>query len=170
MGNLTPGWLPRASVGTLLGGGLGLFGLACLGLAVSDVWALTLMIAFLCGLGFGTFQVHYAAMFSRGFGPRSGVVMSLMGVAFGLGGIFGPAVIGVIGASKYAWLLGACGLLSLLIALSFLRMRFEPEPSHPVAPQTQDSSRRLNLALIGFVLLSLTYVAAEVTVGFWGAS
>jgi MFS transporter, FHS family, glucose/mannose:H+ symporter len=169
-GNLSPGWWPKASAGALLGGGLGLFGLACLGLALSNVWALTLVIAFLCGLGFGTFQVHYAAMFSRGFGARSGALMSLMGVAFGLGAIFGPAVIGVIGAGRYAWLLGSCGTLALMTALTFVRMRFAPEPGRTVTARAQGSSRKVHLALIGFVLLSLTYVAAEVTVGFWGAT
>jgi MFS transporter, FHS family, glucose/mannose:H+ symporter len=169
-GNLSPGWLPKSAVGARLGGGLGLFGLACVGLAVSEVWALTLVVAFLGGLGFGVFQVHYAAMFSRGFGARSGAVMSLMGVSFGLGSIFGPAAIGVIGSQRYASLLGICGLLALLVAATFVRVRFEPEPSHQVVSSARGSRRRVNLALIGFIILSMTYVAAEVTVGFWGAT
>jgi fucose permease len=149
---------------------LGVFGLACLGLAVSDVWALTLVIAFLGGVGFGVFQVNYAAIFSRGFGARSGVVMSLMSVAFGLGSILGPAAIGVIGSHRYAWLLGACGPLSLVVAALVSRVQFEPEPGHQNMSQARDSSSNLNLALIGFVILSFTYVAAEGSISFWGAT
>ena len=167
-GNLSPGWLPKSSVGVRLGGGLGLFGLACIGLAVSDAWALTLVIAFLTGLGFGVFQVHYAAIFSRGFGVRSGVVMSLMSVAFGLGSILGPAAIGVIGSVHYGWLLSTCGVLALLVAGTLWQLQFEPARTRPTS-ETGGSSR-LNLALVGFALLSFTYVAAEGGVSFWGAT
>lgn len=169
VGNLSPGWWPKSSVGVRLGGGLGLFGLACIGLAVSNVWAVTLVIAFLTGLGFGVFQVHYAAIFSRGFGARAGVVMSLMSVAFGLGSILGPAVIGVIGSVRYGWLLSACGALALLVAVTLWRVRFEPARTRDDA-NIQGSSSRVTLALVGFVLLSFTYVAAEGGVSFWAAT
>ena len=170
VGNLSPGWLPKSSVGVRLGGGLGLFGLACVGLAVSNVWAVTLVIAFLTGLGFGVFQVHYAAIFSRGFGARSGVVMSLMSVSFGLGSILGPAVIGVIGSVRYGWLLSACGALALLVAGVMWGVRFEPARTRGDANIQGSSGRTLNLALMGFVLLSFTYVAAEGGVSFWAAT
>jgi MFS transporter, FHS family, glucose/mannose:H+ symporter len=168
-GNLSPGWWPKSSVGVRLGGGLGLFGLACLGLALSDVWALTLVIAFLGGLGFGTFQVHYAAMFSRGFGARSGAVMSLMSVAFGLGSILGPTVIGVITSQRYAWLLAACGVLALGVAASLSRVQFEPESVQRLESRASGVGG-VNLALIGFIILSFTYVAAEGAISFWGAT
>ncbi len=167
-GNLSPGWWPKSSMGARLGGGLGLFGLACLGLALSDVWALTLVIAFFGGLGFGTFQVHYAAMFSRGFGARSGAVMSLMSVSFGLGSILGPAVIGVITSQRYAWLLAACGLLALGVAAALSRVQFEPEGQRLESRASRVGG--LNLALVGFILLSFTYVAAEGAISFWGAT
>jgi MFS transporter, FHS family, glucose/mannose:H+ symporter len=120
-------------------------------------------------LGFGTFQVHYAAMFSRGFGARSGAVMSLMSVSFGLGSILGPAVIGVITAQRYAWLLAACGLLALGVAAALSRVQFEPES---VQRASSRASRvgGVNLALVGFILLSFTYVAAEGAISFWGAT
>jgi fucose permease len=165
LGNLTPGLLPRLPMAVRMAGGMALFGVCCLLLALSSIWAVALGIVFVAGLGFGTFQVNYAAIFSRGFGARSGTVMAVMSVSFGLGSILGPAIIGLISSERYTVLLAGCGVAALLVSLPLMHVRFNPE-THSVGSRPQASTPLGILA--GFGLLSVLYVAAEQSVGFWG--
>ncbi len=164
LGNLTPGLLPRLPMAVRMAGGMALFGACCLLLALSSIWAVALGAVFAAGLGFGTFQVNYAAIFSRGFGVRSGAVMALMSVSFGLGSILGPAIIGLISSQRYALLLSGCGVAALLVSLPLVRVHFNPE-THPAGSRPQASAPLGILA--GFGLLSVLYVSAESSVGFW---
>lgn len=169
LGNLTPGLVPRLPMGARMGGGLMVFGLCCVLLAVSSLWSVTLALVFVAGLGFGTFQVNYASIFSRGFGARSGAVMAVMSVSFGLGSILGPALIGLIGSQRYALLLGACGLLALVASTSLWAVRFDPD-SGAVSSVRVAGLGGNGLALVGFTAMVFSYVAAESSVSFWGAT
>ena len=165
LGNLTPGLLPRLPMTVRMAGGMALFGVCCLLLALSSIWAVALVVVFVAGLGFGTFQVNYAAMFSRGFGARSGAVMAVMSVSFGLGSILGPLIIGLISSQRFPLLLAACGVAALLVSVPLVRVRFNP---HATSSGSESEARTPWPILAGFGLLSVLYVAAEQSVGFWG--
>jgi MFS transporter, FHS family, glucose/mannose:H+ symporter len=143
-------------------GGVGL-ALGCLGFALALLtkmgFAVALMALFLLGLGLGLFQVNYANVFSKGFGARSGAMMSVMSTAFAVGSITGP-LLAVQLSGVYAWLPATFGVLTLLCSLVVRRITSEHN--------TQSQSGRLTSETWLFAAMIGLYVVAEQGAGFWG--
>jgi MFS transporter, FHS family, glucose/mannose:H+ symporter len=144
-------------------GGVGL-ALGCLGFALALFaklgFVLALLALFLLGVGLGLFQVNYANLFSKGFGARSGAMMSVMSTAFAVGSIAGP-LLAVRLSSVYAWLPTAFGVLTLLCSLAVRRVANPPQSS-------QSKSGSLTLETWLFAAMIGLYVVAEQGAGFWG--
>jgi MFS transporter, FHS family, glucose/mannose:H+ symporter len=144
-------------------GGVGL-ALGCLGFALAVFaklgFVLALVALFLLGLGLGLFQVNYANLFSKGFGSRSGAMMSVMSTAFAVGSIAGP-LLAVRLSGFYGWLPTAFGVLTLLCSLAVRRVA-----NPPVNIQTKTHSLSLETWL--FAAMIGLYVVAEQGAGFWG--
>ena len=116
--------------------------------------------ALILGFGIGVFQVSFAALFSRGFGERSGAVMNVMTTAFSFGSITGPFIIVV--------LLERFNIMFLIVAFLMVATTRRVLPARDtVVVQTSDSILMLEPRLVGFALLCLFYVAAEVGLNFW---
>jgi MFS transporter, FHS family, glucose/mannose:H+ symporter len=139
-------------------------GLGCLLLALALVAKLGFVVgllALLCmGLGLGLFQVNYANLFSKGFGERSGVMMSVLSTAFAVGSISGP-LLAVQLAQFYAWLPTAFGLLSLFCS-GLVRRAVNLNPTAAKTGGSLTLETWLFAAMIGL------YVVAEQGAGFWG--
>jgi MFS transporter, FHS family, glucose/mannose:H+ symporter len=138
---------------------LGSFGL---GLALFGKlgFVVALLALFVLGLGLGLLQVNYANLFSKGFGERSGAVMSVMSTAFAVGSIVGP-LLAVWLQNQYAWLPVAFGLLTLGCAGLVRR-------AIGLAPSTQTKTGSLTFETWLFGLMIGLYVVAEQGAGFWG--
>jgi MFS transporter, FHS family, glucose/mannose:H+ symporter len=146
-------WL--GGTGLALGSfGFGLALVAKLGFVVG------LVALFILGLGLGLLQVNYANLFSKGFGERSGAVMSVMSTAFAVGSIVGP-LLAVWLSSQYVWLPVAFGLLTLGCA-GLVRQAVSLESS------TQTKTGKLTFETWLFGLMIGLYVVAEQGAGFWG--
>jgi MFS transporter, FHS family, glucose/mannose:H+ symporter len=144
-------------------GGTGL-ALGCFGIGLALFAKLGFVVAllalFVLGLGLGLLQVNYANLFSKGFGERSGAVMSVMSTAFAVGSIIGP-LLAVWLKNQYAWLPMAFGLLTLGCA-GLVRHTVNLEPS------SQKKSGSLSFETWLFGLMIGLYVVAEQGAGFWG--
>jgi MFS transporter, FHS family, glucose/mannose:H+ symporter len=168
VGNAGTAWLEkRFSAGQqMLLGGAG-FALGALGFAASMIFSLgfmaALVVLFIMGLGLGLFQVNYANIFSKGFGARSGTVMSVMSTAFAVGSMAGP-LLAVQLAAAYAWLPIIFGVLTLGFSL-LLR------PAQNVAAPTDLVARGgLTFETWLFAAMIALYVVAEQGAGFWGVT
>ena len=168
LGNFSTAWLEkRNSAGQqMLLGGAG-FALGALGFATAMLFSLGFMVAlmalFIMGLGLGLFQVNYANIFSKGFGERSGAVMSVMSTAFAVGSIAGP-LLAVQLAAAYAWLPMIFGLLTLGFSMLLRPAKNADAPSDLVARGGLSSETWLFAAMIAL------YVVAEQGAGFWGVT
>jgi MFS transporter, FHS family, glucose/mannose:H+ symporter len=168
LGNAGTAWLEkRFSAGQqmLLGGAS--FALGALGFAAATVFSLGFMLAltalFIMGLGLGLFQVNYANIFSKGFGERSGAVMSVMSTAFAVGSIAGP-LLAVQLAAAYAWLPIIFGVLTLGFSLLLRPAQNADAPTNQVTRGGLTPETWLFAAMIAL------YVVAEQGAGFWGVT
>ena len=169
LGNLSTPLLERFSVGGRMAGGLVLFGVGGLLFALANQpsvanWGFALASGFITGLGYGTFQVNYAALFSRGFGARSGAVMAVMSTSFSGGSIIGPAVVGLILGRgwSYPLLFVGCGLVSLILPWLVSPARDSSTDTSSAALNPSDLT-----AVIGIALFVALYVAAENSASLW---
>jgi MFS transporter, FHS family, glucose/mannose:H+ symporter len=140
---------------------LGSFGFG-LALFANLGFVVALLSLFVLGWGLGLLQVNYANLFSKGFGERSGTMMSVMSTAFAVGSIVGP-LLAVWLSSRYAWLPLAFGLLTLGCAM-LVRQVVNLAPSG----QDQAKSGKLTPTTWLFGLMVGLYVVAEQGAGFWG--
>ena len=168
VGNLSTRFLTRFSVGSRMAGGLVLFGAGGLLFALASQqagspWPLALAAGVVMGLGYGTFQVNYADLFSRGFGARSGAVMAVMSTSFSGGSIIGPALAGLfLGRGwPYPTLYAACAILALLLTLPV-------QPARDTSTQATATHGPTDVpALALFALFVALYVAAEASASLW---
>jgi MFS transporter, FHS family, glucose/mannose:H+ symporter len=168
LGNFCTAWLEKrftAGQQMLLGGAGFAFG--ALGFAVSLIFSLGFVVAlvalFIMGLGLGLFQVNYANIFSRGFGERSGTVMSIMSTAFAVGSIAGP-ILAVQLASAYAWLPMIFGVFTLGFAILLRPAKNTDSALQQSTKGALTSETWLFAAMVGL------YVVAEQGAGFWGVT
>jgi MFS transporter, FHS family, glucose/mannose:H+ symporter len=167
LGNLSFVVLTRVPAGWRMAGGMIMFGLGVLGFALTNVWLLALLGLFVVGLGFGVFQANYANIFSNGLGPRSGAILTLMGGTFSLGAMAGPAVVGLLLArgQSYSVLFVVCAVLACLLPLGLHSIRKVAFDAKAKSPRAMN-----HVLLIGFIALSVFYVAAEGSAALWAAS
>jgi fucose permease len=166
IGNLSSTPLERvftAGQRLCVGGSLFAFGAVCF--ALSAQFELAMLALFVMGLGMGLFQINFSKLYSRGFGTRSGAVMTVMSSAFAVGSIAGPVLAAALG-SNYRVLPIAFGVLSALLAVM---LRPAIETDSPI----QSSSRqpaRLSFTTWLFGLMVFFYVLAEQGASFWGVT
>lgn len=125
-------------------------------------FTLALLSLFLLGLGLGLVQVNYANLFAKGFGERSGAVMSVMSTGFAVGSIAGPSL-AVWLSGFYAWLPVAFGVLTLGCSV-LVRQAVGVAPS----TQASASSSKPTPETWLFAAMVALYVVSEQGVGFWG--
>lgn len=161
LGNIATGMLERhMQAGKRMALGVAAFGVGCILFFLTHVWFLALGAALILGFGIGVFQVNFAALFSRGFGSRSGAVMNVMTTAFSFGSITGPLII--------VWLLEKFDLMFLATsALMFLALVFVLPARDTTVSETGGSALKLDAKLFCFIMVCLFYVSAEVGVNFW---
>ncbi len=167
LGNLSTAFLEkRFTAGQqMFGGGAGFaFGAVFFALAMTFQlgFLVALLALFIMGLGLGLFQVNFANIFSRGFGARSGAVMSVMSTAFAVGSVAGPLLAVRLGGA-YAWLPVAFGVLTLGCALLM-------RPAKNSEPATAEARGGINLDSWLFAIMIALYVVAEQGAGFWGVT
>jgi MFS transporter, FHS family, glucose/mannose:H+ symporter len=168
LGNLSTAFLEKrltAGQQMFLGGSGFAFGAVFFAVAMTLQlgFVLALLALFIMGLGLGLFQVNYANIFSKGFGTRSGAVMSFMSTAFAVGSIAGP-ILAVWLATAYAWLPVAFGMLTMGCAV-FMR------PARNVEEKTNTKARGgIDLTSWLFAGMIAMYVVAEQGAGFWGVT
>ncbi len=168
LGNLSTAFLEgRFTAGqrTLFGGAGFAIGAMAFALAIFFHlhFALALLALFLMGFGVGLFQVNYANLFSRGFGARSGAVMSIMSTAFAVGSIIGPILAAWL-AQTYAWLPAIFGALTLGFAMLIRPARDMPKSADHKETGGLTTETWLFAAMVAF------YVIAEQGAGFWGVT
>jgi MFS transporter, FHS family, glucose/mannose:H+ symporter len=161
LGNIATGVLQKGfRAGLRMALGVACFGFGCLLFFLVHSWLFAIVAALILGFGIGVFQVNFASLFSSGFGVRSGAVMNVMTTAFSFGSISGPLI--VVG------LLERFDLMFLAVALFMLLSFGLVFPARDSAPtQTSNSGLIFQPKLLGFALVCLFYVSAEVGVNFW---
>lgn len=168
LGNLSTAYLEthlRAGDRMVLGGYGFAFGALCFALALflKLGFIVALLALFIMGLGLGLIQVNYANLFAKGFGERSGAVMSVMSTAFAVGSIIGP-LLAVQLSAAYAFLPMAFAVLAFACS-SVLR------PATEVAPSAaQGTTGGINQETWLFAFMVGLYVVAEQGAGFWGVT
>ena len=166
LGNLASGMLERflTAGGRLALGGLS-FGLGAVWFALSARFELAILALFVMGLGMGLFQINFSKLYSRGFGVRSGAVMTVMSTAFAVGSIAGPVMAAALN-SNYRVLPIAFGVLSAILAVTLLPARETSQPAHSLSGQPV----RLEGTAWLFALMVFFYVMAEQGASFWGVA
>jgi MFS transporter, FHS family, glucose/mannose:H+ symporter len=168
LGNLSFVPLSQVPAGWRMAGGMVAFGLGALGVAFAVSFPLVLLSFFVMGAGFGTFQVNYANVFARGFGARSGALVTLMGGAFALGSILGPLAVGLLLERSLGYGPLFAGVAALAALLPFALHSVRAHAPVTVRPgQARVSSLPLVLSFAAFAVF---YVAAEGSVGLWSPS
>ncbi len=168
LGNLSAAFLEKhltAGQQMFLGGSGFAFGAVFFAVAMTFQlgFVLALLALFIMGLGLGLFQVNYANIFSKGFGTRSGAVMSFMSTAFAVGSIAGP-ILAVWLATAYAWLPVAFGMLTMGCAVFMRPAKNFDEITNTKAQGGIDLTSWLFAGMIAM------YVVAEQSAGFWGVT
>jgi MFS transporter, FHS family, glucose/mannose:H+ symporter len=168
LGNFSTTWLEkRLSVGQQMVLAGASFAFGALGFAASLGFSLGFVVAllalFIMGLGLGLFQVNYANVFSRGFGERSGAVMSIMSTAFAVGSITGP-LLAVQLALGYAWLPMILGVSTFCFAMLLSSAKNADSTSKNKTKAALTTRTWLFAAMIGL------YVVAEQGASFWGVT
>lgn len=168
LGNAGTAWLEkRFSAGQQMFLGGASFSIGAVGFAAAMMFSLGFIFAlvalFIMGLGLGLFQVNYANIFSKGFGERSGAVMSVMSTAFAVGSIAGP-LLAVQLASAYAWLPVLFGVLTLGFAVLLRPAKNADVTNDRLARGGLTSETWLFAGMIAL------YVVAEQGAGFWGVT
>ena len=166
LGNLASGVLEgRITAGGRLCVGGSLFGLGAVGFALSAQFELAIAALFVMGLGMGLFQINFSKLYSRGFGTRSGAVMTVMSTAFAVGSIAGPVMTAALG-NNYRVLPIAFGVLSAGLTLTLRPAR---EASRPAMSSSTQPVRLEGTAWL-FALMIFFYVLAEQSASFWGVA
>ena len=166
LGNLSSGLLERLlTAGQRLSLGGLTFALGAVWFALSEQFELAMLALFVMGLGMGLFQINFSKLYSRGFGVRSGAVMTVMSTAFAVGSIAGPVMAAAL-SSNYRLLPIAFGVLSAILALTLLPAR----EASQAAPSISGQPVRLSLTAWLFALMVFFYVMAEQSASFWGVA
>jgi MFS transporter, FHS family, glucose/mannose:H+ symporter len=140
--------------------------LGTLGLSLAPSWGVLLACAFLTGLGYGGGVLNFNTLFASGFGSRGTAMVSLINAAWSVGAILGPILIGnFLENFRLPFLLVAMAL-GLMVPFAFTARQLEStKPPLEVQPQSSDSSRIAWLWILGFAVMFLLYVGAEVGAG-----
>ncbi len=137
-----------------------------LGVAFSPAWLLSLMAAFILGLGFGGIDIGMNILFGQGFGARGAAALNLLNAMFGLGAVIGPLLVAVFLPVGLSWPFVVSALAATL--LLFLLGRTEMPTGRQ--PSSSGGGGALLLSLFGFIVLYFVYVGSEAGAGSWIAT
>lgn len=166
IGNLASGMLESSlTAGQRLSVGGLMFALGAICFALFTRFELALLALFVMGLGMGLFQINFSSLYSRGFGVRSGAVMTVMSTAFAVGSIAGPVMAAALG-NDYRLLPIAFGVISGVVALTLLPAR---DTTHSARSPGHQPVRLEGTAWL-FGLMIFFYVLAEQSASFWGVA
>ncbi|GAA0809685.1 MFS transporter [Spirilliplanes yamanashiensis] len=160
--------LRRLGVGALLAGSTGLACLALSGYASSGVFALTVAVAFVLGLGSGAIDSGLNAYAASAFGARH---MNWMHAFFGLGVAIGPLIMTGVLLAGWSWRWGyvtvAVAQAALATAFALTARRWARTAPPPEAhDRSGGSTLRLPAVWLGALVFAL-YVAIEAGAGLW---
>jgi MFS transporter, FHS family, glucose/mannose:H+ symporter len=140
--------------------------LGTFGLSLAPNWNVLLACAFLTGLGYGGSVLNFNTMFASGFGSRGTAMVSLLNAAWSVGAILGPILIGNFLENFRVPFLGVAIVAGLMVPLAFTARQLESaETSLEVQSNLLGSSRISWLWILGFAMMFLLYVGAEVGAG-----
>ena len=140
--------------------------LGSLGMGLAPSWVLLLACAFLTGLGYGGSVLNFNTLFASGFGSRGTAMVSLLNAAWSVGAILGPIVVGNFLENYRVPFLLVAIFAGLMIPLAFSARQLESAKPLPEARSASSSSSRISwLWILGFAVMFLLYVGAEVGVG-----
>jgi MFS transporter, FHS family, glucose/mannose:H+ symporter len=140
--------------------------LGSLGLSLAPSWNLLLGCAFLTGLGYGGGVLNFNTLFASGFGSRGTAMVSLLNAAWSVGAILGPILIGNFLENFRIPFLFVAIIAGLMIPLAFTARQLESAKSSlEIQSDTPGSSRISWLWILGFAMMFLLYVGAEVGAG-----
>ncbi|MFC9508087.1 MFS transporter [Streptomyces sp. NPDC057002] len=160
---------------TLLSASYALMALGGAGFALASAWPWALACALLTGVGFGGIDYGLNQLFSVGFGRRSPAMLNIIGAAYGLGAVGGPALLGLLGPGEYPAVFAGFAALSAVLVLAQRGVREGGEAPAPPAPAEDDEDEkgtpgpRTSAALVVtvFIALYVLMVAVETGVGGW---
>ncbi|MFC9125859.1 MFS transporter [Streptomyces sp. NPDC057099] len=158
---------------TLLSASYALMALGGTGFALASAWPWALACALLTGVGFGGIDYGLNQLFSVGFGRRSPAMLNIIGAAYGLGAVGGPALLGLLGPGEYPAVFAGFAALSAVLVLAQRGVREGGETPVPTAPEEEDEKGtpglRASAALVVtvFIALYVLMVAVETGVGGW---
>ncbi len=129
--------------------------------AVAPVWLAVLGGAVLAGAGAGLLNVSGNLMIAVVFRPKAAPALNIINAAFGVGAVAGPLLVTFM-EPHYGWAFAATALVAVLLLPWFGRLGVPDVtlPERGAAPVAWGS-------LVGFVLLYVFYVSAEVGVTSW---
>ncbi len=162
----------RVGVGWLLAGSTALASLALTGYATSELFVLTVAIAFLLGLGSGAVDSGLNAYAASAFGARH---MNWLHAFFGLGVAIGPLIMtGVLQAGwSWRWGYAVVAVAQAALAVAFVltvRAWVRDAPVTATGEPVQSVGGGATLALpavwLGALAFAL-YVAVEAGAGLW---
>jgi fucose permease len=158
----------RVGTGWVLGGGIGLFGLALAGYAFSPSLPVTVVFALIAGLGGGSIDTGLNRYAARAFGPRH---MNWLHAFFGLGVAISPTVmtVAIHDGPGWRWGYGIVSSFQLLLAVAFLVTVRSWTVGAPTAQESHQQARgTLALPMVWLGVLAFgIYVAIEVSTGLW---
>lgn len=161
---------------TLLSASYALMALGGTGFALASAWPWALACALLTGVGFGGIDYGLNQLFSVGFGRRSPAMLNIIGAAYGLGAVGGPALLGLLGPGEYPAVFAGFAALSAVLVLAQRGVREggeAPAPPTPAEEGEEDEKGtpglRASAALVVtvFIALYVLMVAVETGVGGW---
>ncbi|AXE89330.1 MFS transporter [Streptomyces sp. Go-475] len=162
---------------TLLSASYALMALGGTGFALAPVWEWALACALVTGVGFGGIDYGLNQLFSVGFGRRSPAMLNIIGAAYGLGAVGGPALLGLLGPGRYPAVFAGFAVLSAVLVLAQRGVReggeTPAEPAEEVEEAEETDGRapgvRASAALVVtvFIVLYVLMVAVETGVGGW---
>ncbi|MFF5984298.1 MFS transporter [Streptomyces olindensis] len=162
---------------TLLSASYALMALGGTGFALAPAWGWALASALVTGVGFGGIDYGLNQLFSVGFGRRSPAMLNIIGAAYGLGAVGGPALLGLLGPGGYPAVFAGFAALSAVLVLAQRGVREGGEaPAEPAdeAGETGETGGRgpglrtsAALVVTVFIVLYVLMVAVETGVGGW---
>jgi fucose permease len=160
----------------VLGGAALLHGLGVAGLGLAPAWTVFMVAALTMGLGAGCLDGGANGLVLDVYREGRGRAMNLLHVAFGVGALAAPLVVGTLVASGTPWqaVAVASGVVVSFLAMAYAIVpmpsgRRATEGAGAASPATSGSQDRRLLAgpllLLGIAIA--TYVASEVGVSSW---
>jgi len=163
-----PGLAHRFGRKRMLWSGIGGLAIQAGLITFGQTLAMTVLGAFIGGIGSSLLQMNVQASLSDHHGPRRAYAITEMNVAASIAATLAPFLVGALARTDFTWR-GALQLMWLYAGLMFVLFWRTPVTNAPPAEAIESRAGRLSGAFYLMVAILALTTAIEWSVIFWGA-